>query len=457
MPARAEVGAPTPQLFRSTRGEVIGTSLRDMVLQGQAPDGGLYLPETLTKMSPDFFRRLPGMSLQEIGFEVSKHLYGSAIPDQDLRGIVERAFNFDIELQKLGKKTHLLELFHGPTAAFKDFGARYMAQLLSYELEHGNGDHRPLTIIVATSGDTGSAVADAFLNLPGIRVTILYPKGKVSKLQEKQLTTYGEDSNIWTLEVDGTFDDCQALATQAFNDQDLKKPLRLNSANSKNGARLIPQSFYDFWAFGELRREGYDDKVVLSVPSGNFGNLTAGIIAKRLGLPIQRFVAATNANHVVPDYLNSGIWTPREFVGTISPSMDVSDPSNFERLDVLYKGDVDKMREDIYGTHFSDDEVREKIKEVWEHFGYLMDPHSAIAFMGWREFKENTGFDGDGVVLMTAHSAKFPDTVQPLIGDYKIPTPRGIKEVAKKKKESTPISTSYEEFKQFLLDNKDRN
>ncbi len=444
-----------PQLFRSTRGEGSGVSLRKAILQGQPPEGGLYMPQHLDKMSPEFIRDLPDLSLQDIATQVSSHFFSGAISEKELRKISETAFNFPIEMPRLEKKTHLLELFHGPTAAFKDFGARFMSQLLARELKKPNGDERPLTILVATSGDTGSAVASSFLNIPGIRVTILFPYGRVSELQERQLTTYGEDSNIWTLEVDGTFGDCQAMVKMAMQDPDLKEPVRLTSANSINIARLLPQSFYYFWAYGQLQARGYKGDVVFSVPSGNFGNLTAGILAKRMGLPVKHFIAATNLNNIVPEYLATGVWRERTQVDTNSPSMDVNDPSNFDRLKDLYGGSYKKMRREIRGTYFDEGEKNAAIKRVWKKRDYLMDPHSVIAYLGLREYREVTGFEGRGVVLMTAHPAKFADTVEGIIKEP-VETPHTIQQVKKKKKDSTQMSAEYQDFRAFLEDNKDR-
>jgi len=455
------VGKLNNRSFRSTRNLSKKASLREVVMKGLAPDAGLYMPVKIPTFPSDFFDILPQLSFHEVSFEVATKLLGKNIPASTMKRIIREAFNFDISLLTLNKNTHLLELFHGPTAAFKDFGARFMARLLSYFLHIDalkGAKVKPLTILVATSGDTGSAVASGFLNVPGIRVTILFPKEKVSKLQEQQLTTYGENSNIWTLEVvDGTFDDCLALVTQAFQDPVLKDALRLTSANSINFGRLLPQTFYYFWAYAELRRKGLNsgDRIVFSVPSGNFGNLTAGVISKKMGLPVAKFIASTDMNRVVPDYLKSGKFLPRPSIETNSPSMNVGNPNNFERLMDLYDGDLKKIRSDIYGTFFTDKEKKSSMKKVWENYRYVMEPHSATAFQGLSSFRQSTNFKGQGVVLMTAHPAKFPDTVEPLIG-RKVPMPYGLEEVVGKKKDSTPIGKDYSEFQNFLLRNKDR-
>lgn len=447
-------------LFRSTRNLQKNSSLQEVVMKGLAPDGGLYMPTDIRRIPDDLLDLLPKLSFPEVSHEIARNFLQGSISDKTIKKIVDDAFNFDISLFILNKNTYLLELFHGPTAAFKDFGARFMSRLLSYFLiKNKEKDKKlvPLTILVATSGDTGSAVASGFLNVPGIRVTILFPKGKVSKLQEQQLTTYGENSNIWTLEVDGRFDDCLTLVTKAFQDPDLKNGLRLTSANSINFGRLLPQTFYYFWAYAELRRKGLENKerIVFSVPSGNFGNLTAGVLAKKMGLPVSKFVASTDINKVVPDYLETGNFTPRPSVDTNSPSMDVGNPNNFERLMDIYESSLKKMQRDIYGAYFTDTEKEGTIRQVWKDYEYIMDPHSAAGYLGLSSFRKENNSNEAGVVLMTAHPAKFSNTVKSLIGK-EVSMPYGLQEVMGKKKDSTPIGSDYEEFKQFLIDNKDR-
>ena len=417
-------------------------SLKEAIFKGLPDDGGLFMPYEIPVLPEAFFENIQNLSLQEIAFEVSKNILQGAVPDDALRSIVDDAINFDVPLVPLDNNIHSLELFHGPTFAFKDFGARFMSRLMAYFIDD---KQEKVNILVATSGDTGSAVAHGFLGVPGIHVTILYPSGKVSDMQEKQFTTLGK--NITALEVDGTFDDCQKMVKQAFGDKELNEAMKLTSANSINIARLIPQSFYYFYAYSRLDKS---KPLVFSVPSGNFGNLLGGLLAKKMGLPIYQFIASTNANHVVPDYLTSGQFNPRPSVRTVSNAMDVGNPSNFERILNIFGGAFEDIKANIVGKHYSDEVTKEMITDVHKAQGYVLDPHSAIGYKGLKDYLEEEGKDLNGVFLATAHPAKFLEIVAPLIvGEVSIPTP--LQEAMSKPKQSKPISADFEELKTYLL------
>lgn len=434
--------------FYSTQKNSPLVGLQEAVMNGLAPDGGLYLPTEIPHLSGDFFKRARTMSFSDIALEVSRNFFIPDLPPATLAAIVSEAFDFEVPLVELDKQLYVLELFHGPTCAFKDFAARFMARLLGFFAEKLQQE---ITILVATSGDTGSAVAHGFLKVKGIKVIILYPSGKISPLQEKQLTGMG--GNITALEVQGTFDDCQKLAKQAFLDSELKEKITLASANSINIARLLPQSFYYFYLSARLSAQG--NMVVVSVPSGNFGNLTAGIIAKKMGAPISQFVASTNYNDIVPQYLKTGEFKPRSSVSTISNAMDVGNPSNFFRILELYNNDLEKMRADVYGTSFSDDETREAILSVFTRYHYIMDPHGAVGYLGLQNFVKN--YSGSaaiaGVFLETAHPAKFADEVEKIIGES-VPLPGRLKDYINRKKQAVLLKNDFFEFKNFLLTNK---
>ena len=417
-------------------------SLRQAVLQGLPEDNGLFMPTAIPQLPASFFAALPEMSFPELGFQICKALFQGAIPDRELRDLLIRAMTFDAPLVRLDEKIAVLELFHGPTLAFKDFGAAFMAQLMGYFVRH---DSQKLYILVATSGDTGGAVARGFYQTPGIEVIILYPSGKVSDLQEKQLTTLGE--NITALEIDGTFDDCQAMVKQAFLDEQLRRRLRLSSANSINIARLIPQSFYYFRAYQQW--ESGNKKKVISVPSGNFGNLTAGLLAKKMGLPIDHFFAATNINKVVPEYLHSGIFSPIASVSTISNAMDVGNPSNFPRMLDLYKNVAGGLISELSGRYFSDNETREAMKEVADKYHYVMDPHGAVAYLGLKHFLASHN-DYTGIFLESAHPAKFAETVNPVLG-REIEIPERLASLRDKEKKAHFLSREYDDFREYLM------
>ncbi len=409
-------------------------SLKEAVLKSISSDSGLYMPERIPVMPELFFANLHDMNLQEIAFEVSKAMLGDDIPDKALIKIVNEALSFPIPLKQLDDNLFVLELFHGPTLAFKDVGARFMAGLFQYFLQD---DQRDVVILVATSGDTGSAVANAFFNKKGVKVVILYPSGKVSGLQEKQLTTMG--GNITALEVDGNFDDCQRLVKLAFADKELNRHINLTSANSINFARLFPQSFFYFHALSQLSKA--HKPVTISIPSGNFGNLTSGLIAKKMGLPVQQFIAATNSNHVVPDYLKSGEYLPQQTIHTITNAMDVGNPSNFPRLLEIYRKQHKAVAADIQGYWFNDDKTREAMAEIQNKYNYQCDPHGAVAYAGLRA----SGLTNQqtGIFLETAHPAKFPDEVEKST-NQKVMVPAELMEILNLEKKSVKLPNSYD-------------
>jgi threonine synthase len=429
----------------STRNNDLVVNVQRAVLEGLAPDRGLYMPSTIPVLDDSFLNSLSQMSFVEIATEVSEKFLGEEISRQDLKGIAERAFNFDAPLLTLDEKTSVLELFHGPTLAFKDFAAHYMAQLVSHFRRDASRD---LTILVATSGDTGGAVARGFLGIDGIRVVILYPQGKVSPLQEKQLTTLGH--NITALEVKGVFDDCQQMVKEAFVDPDLEGKIDLTSANSINIARLIPQTFYYFRAVAQLAQRGVNEKAIFSVPSGNFGNLTAGLIAKKMGLGIEHFIASSNANDAFVRYLDSSDYSPKPSIATISNAMDVGDPSNFPRLLELHDKSYETVAANIFGKSFSDPQTRDKMKEIYEKYEYVLDPHTAVGFLGLEAFREHTNSNAPGIVLATAHPVKFLETMEEVLPG-KVGQPESIKALMNKTKDARLIKNEYGELKEFLL------
>lgn len=416
--------------------------LKEAVLKSLASDKGLYMPLEMPKLPDHFLNNLAHFTFPEIAFQVSKHLFGTTLSNFDLWEICERAINFPAPVKHLEDKLSTLELFHGPSLAFKDFGARYMAQLMSYFTKD---DDKQLTILVATSGDTGGAVAAGFYNTPGIEVIILYPSGRVSHLQEQQLTTLG--GNIHACEVEGSFDDCQAMVKAAFIDQDLNKMYNLSSANSINIARLIPQSFYYFEAYKQL---AHHDNVVFCVPSGNFGNLTAGLMAKKMGLPVQEFIAATNLNKVVPDYLSTGQYEPMQSVATISNAMDVGAPSNFVRLSKLFRGNLDEIRNNLKGYYFDDQQTRAEIKTLYDTYKYIADPHGAVGFLAAKAYLK-THVDSHVCVLETAHPCKFIDTVEAVLSN-KVVIPERLASLQHKTKDAARIENTFSSFKNYLLE-----
>lgn len=426
--------------YVSTGGKATPVSFREALMQGQAPDGGLYFPEKIPHFGESFFTKILNVDFRGIAFRVAKPYVGDDIPEPVLESLIREALDFEIPLKKIEKNIHVLELFHGPTMAFKDVGARFMAACMGW---FNRNEDREVTILVATSGDTGSAVANGFLGVEGTRVIVLYPKGKVSEFQEKQFTTLGH--NITALEIDGTFDDCQQLVKQAFRDEELVKKLNLSSANSINIGRLLPQSFYYYHGWAQL--QDADARPMVCVPSGNFGNLTAGLMAHRSGLPVTGFVAATNINRVVPDYLETGVFTPRPSVQTLSNAMDVGNPSNLARIRFMYNLDLEKIRKEIRGFSADDVQTKNTIADVYRRTGYLLDPHSAIGYLGLKQnLPENTA----GIFIATAHPAKFAGVIREATGrEPEIPT-RAVR-FLKGKKDTIPLGKKWEEFREFLF------
>src|SRR5690554_4976048 len=432
-------------LFYSTNKKAPKASLQEAVIKGLASDRGLFMPEHIPYLSDNFFKEIADKSLVEISKTVAEAFFGDDIPKEKLDSIVTDTLNFEIPLIEIEKDIYVLELFHGPTFAFKDVGARFMARMLSYFVKERNQED--VKVLVATSGDTGSAVANGFLGVEGIQVFVLYPSGKVSEMQEAQFTTLGQ--NIVALEVDGTFDDCQALVKSAFMDEELNRRLNLTSANSINVARFLPQSFYYFYAFAQLAKLNSNTKlisplnVVFSVPSGNLGNLTAGLFAKEMGLPVKRFIAANNLNDVFFEFLNTGEYKPRPSVQTIANAMDVGAPSNFERILDLYGGSHEKISREIKGFSYNDSQIENTISSLYKRSGYLLDPHSACAYRALTEGKE----PGEkGIFLATAHPAKFKDSVERCI-DSEIVIPEDLEKFTKKQKHSFSIQNNFNIFK----------
>lgn len=428
-------------LYHSTNNPSHKVDLKEAILRSLPPDNGLYMPDSLPALGEDFWKIWRHLTFTEIGISVADAFFGEDVPPQAIVDIVEGTLEFDAPLVTLGPGDHILELFHGPTLAFKDFGARFMARLMAWLTR---GEDQLLTVLVATSGDTGGAVASAFHNVPGTRVIILYPKGKVSGLQEKQLTALG--GNITALEVDGSFDDCQAMVKSAFLDRELSAALNLTSANSINLSRLVPQSFYYIHAARQLP-EGV--KPVFVVPSGNFGNLTAGLLAMKLGLPVDHFVAATNRNDVVPEFLKRGIYQPRPSVATISNAMDVGAPSNFVRMQALFDGSWETMKQQISGIAFSDDETRAAIREVKALHDYQIDPHGAVGWLAAKHWRANHP-GAATVTLETAHPAKFPDVMNEELGAGAVEVPERLAVLADKPKVAIPLGTDTAAFHELL-------
>lgn len=429
--------------YYSTNRKAPLATLEEAVKRGLAPDRGLYMPERIVRLPEEFFRDMGEMDFHEIAFAAASAFFGEDIPSGDLKDIVCDTLNFDTPVVNIHDNIWALELYHGPTLAFKDVGGRFMARMLSYFVRQEKTD-RKTTVIVATSGDTGSAVANGFLGVEGIDVIVLYPSGKVSEIQEKQFTTLGQ--NITALEVDGNFDDCQRLVKSAFMDEDLGRTMTLTSANSINVARFLPQAFYYFNAYAQLKRAGHDSNIVFCVPSGNFGNITAGLFAWRMGLPVRRFIAANNRNDVFLEYLKTGEYTPRASVRTIANAMDVGDPSNFARILDLYGNSASLIRQDIAGCRYTDEEIGRTISSLYDKYGYLADPHGACGYQGLTDLLS----DGEtGIFLETAHPAKFKDTVEKIIGKP-VEIPERLKDFMKKEKKSIKMTNRFEDFKEYL-------
>ena len=429
-------------LYHSTHKKVFGVSLQDAVVKGLADDKGLFMPDQIKQLPHSFFETIDTLSFQEIAHVVADAFFGEDVDANSLKRIVKEALDFDIPLVQVDESCYSLELFHGPTLAFKDVGARFMSRLLAYFIQKKS--QTDVKVLVATSGDTGSAVANGFLGVSGIQVYVLYPKGLVSAIQEAQFTTLGQ--NITALEVDGTFDDCQRLVKSAFMDGELNERLNLTSANSINVARFLPQAFYYFYAYAQLKKIGKADNMVVAVPSGNFGNLTAGLFAKRMGLPIKRFIAANNRNDIFLNYLNTGNYEPRKSVSTIANAMDVGDPSNFARILDLYDGSHDAIKRDITGFAYTDEQISSTMKSCLHNHNYLLDPHGACAYQA---LKDGLSSNEVGVFLETAHPAKFKETVEKII-DTEVFVPAKLQAFMDGQKSTVSINSDFESFKTFL-------
>ncbi len=426
--------------FYSTKNKENTVDLKTAVLQSLPPDNGLYMPTSIPALDASFINDLSSKTFQEIAIEISKFYLSEDFDDATIDSLINSAIDFKAPVVSLSDQLQVLELWHGPSLAFKDFGARFMAAVMS---KLAADYKKKLTILVATSGDTGGAVAAGFLGVDNVDVVILYPSGKVSPLQEKQLTTLGQ--NITALEIDGTFDDCQALVKKAFLDKEVNERYMLSSANSINITRLIPQSFYYFEAYKQLENK---EEVVFCIPSGNFGNLTAGLLAKRMGLPVSKFIAATNANDVVPEYLENGKYNPRPSVPTISNAMDVGAPSNFRRMEDLYGQIWGDMKSDIVGYAYDDDVTRVAIKEIYDKFDYVMDPHGAVGYLAAKAYQADHP-NSNVVILETAHPAKFLPVMEPILGEIYVP--ERLAELSDRKKVAESLDTDYDTFKAWLM------
>ncbi|MEP3389905.1 MAG: threonine synthase [Reichenbachiella sp.] len=425
--------------YYSTKKQVPEVSFEKAIFQGLPDDNGLYMPKEIKQLPADFFKNIHDMPLHDIAYAVAKCFIEDEIPEKELKEIVAGTLAFDLPLVEVEDNVYSLELYHGPTCAFKDVGARFLARCLSYFSRQSD---KKATILVATSGDTGSAVASGFLGMKNINVVILYPKGKISKIQEQQLTTLGE--NITACEVGGTFDDCQKLVKDSFLNLEMKAKYNLTSANSINMARLIPQSFYYFWTYAML---GEEKDLAISVPSGNYGNLTAGLLAKKMGLPIKQYIASANANDIVPAYLRSGNFEPRRSVETISNAMDVGNPSNFYRMNDLFGADVETFRKELKGYTYTDEETSETIKQVYSDTGYLLDPHGAVGYLGLKAYLKDN--DAVGVFLETAHPAKFLDVVEPIINE-KVEIPQRLQDYIDRKKVAIEMNADLGQLEEVL-------
>lgn len=429
--------------YYSTNKQAPDATLEEAVVKGLASDKGLFMPYEIKTLPLSFYEDIDRMSFQEMAYRVADAFFGEDVPAGVLKQIVYDTLSFDVPAVQVKDNIYSLELFHGPTLAFKDVGARFMARLLGYFIRKEG--KKQVNVLVATSGDTGSAVANGFLGVEGIHVYVLYPKGKVSEIQEKQFTTLGQ--NITALEVDGTFDDCQALVKNAFMDKELNGHMLLTSANSINVARFLPQAFYYFYAYAQLKRQGKSGSVVMCVPSGNFGNITAGLFGKRMGLPVKRFIAANNRNDIFYQYLKTGEYNPRPSVATIANAMDVGDPSNFARIIDLYKGSHEAICADISGAAYTDEQIRETVKRAYEETGYLLDPHGAC---GYRALEEGLKPGETGIFLETAHPAKFLQTVESIIG-REVAIPEKLQAFMRGTKQSMLMSRDFASFKDYLM------
>jgi len=429
--------------YYSTNKNAPIVDLQEAVIKGLASDKGLYMPETIQRLPDSFFANISNLSFQEMAYEVAHAFFGEDIDETTLKTIVNDTLSFETPVVKVSDSIYALELFHGPTLAFKDVGARFMARLLGYFIQKQGV--KDVNVLVATSGDTGSAVANGFLGVNGIHVYVLYPKGKVSAIQECQFTTLGQ--NITALEIDGTFDDCQVLVKSAFMDDALNKKMKLTSANSINVARFLPQAFYYFNAYAQLKKQGITDDIVFCVPSGNFGNITAGLIAQKMGLPVKRFIAANNKNDIFLQYLLTGLYQPKTSIQTLANAMDVGDPSNFARILELYNHNHEIITQTIAGFSCDDESICKTVKACYQATGYLLDPHGACGYLA---LLEGLQANETGVFLETAHPAKFKDTIDNIIQES-IEIPEKLQVFMKGKKQSIELSREFNEFKAFLM------
>jgi threonine synthase len=426
----------------STNNHNLSVDFKTAVFNSLPADKGLYMPTVLPSFNEETMQNWDKKTLPEIAFDVAHTLLKDVIDAEDLKAIVNDAINFEAPLIKLADDTYVLELFHGPSLAFKDFGGRFMSRIMAHLLKN---EEKEIKILVATSGDTGGAVALGFLNVPGIKVSILYPKGKVSAIQELQLTTNG--NNIEAIEIDGTFDDCQRLVKQAFLDEELNAHLNLTSANSINISRLIPQMFYYANSWAKLKADF--DEVIFVTPSGNFGNIAAGMIANKMGLPVKQFVAATNSNDIVPQYFKTGVYTARPSVTTLANAMDVGDPSNFTRILDLYDNDIEALKTKLTSLAYSDKQIKKAIENVHQHHNYLMCPHTATGYLAVNEVRKSDGGKIAYVILATAHPCKFPDVFEEL--NIPLEDPEQVEVMKRKEQHKVIMANSFEDFKAHLL------
>ena len=429
-------------IYSSLNNNSSKVSFKEAVISGLAPDKGLYFPEKIPKLQKSFIKKIEDLTEYEIAYESILPFVKSDIPKNELKKIIHETLSFKFPIIKISENIHSMELYHGPTLAFKDVGARFMARCLGYFNKEKKT--KEITVLVATSGDTGGAVADGFLDVKGINVIILYPSKKVSNIQEKQLTTLGR--NISALEVNGTFDDCQEMVKKSFLDKDILKSIRLTSANSINIGRWLPQMFYYFFAYKELKK--FNKPIVISVPSGNFGNICAGLLAKKMGLPIDHFIASTNINDVIPRYLKTSKYSPKSSIQTISNAMDVGDPSNFIRISKIFNNNYNIIKSNLSGFKFEDNKTKEAIKEIYKDSNFIADPHGAVGYLGLKKYLKNHN-NKIGVFMETAHPIKFIDVVENTL-DIKLKLPEKIKKILKKEKRSTKINT-YIELKDYLI------
>lgn len=432
-------------IYYSTNKKAPVATLEKAVVKGLAEDRGLYMPERIKQLPQDFFDNIEKMTFQEIAYTVADAFFGEDVDAESLKKIVYDTLSFDCPVEKVTDDIYALELFHGPTLAFKDVGARFMARLLQYFIKKEGGENETVNVLVATSGDTGSAVANGFLGVDGIHVYVLYPKGKVSPIQECQFTTLGR--NITAIEVDGVFDDCQALVKNAFMDEELNKHMKLTSANSINVARFLPQAFYYFNAYARMKALGLADNLVMCVPSGNFGNICSALFGRKMGLPIKRFIAANNANDIFYNYLKTGQYEPKASIQTLANAMDVGAPSNFARIYDLHQGNHEAITEYISGATYKDDQIRETMRQCYKETGYVLDPHGAC---GYQALKELLREGETGVFCETAHPAKFKEKVDEILG-IDVEIPERLADFMKETKQSVPLGKDFAGFKNYLM------